>query len=452
MESKAPKRILLVEDEEVILEALKKFLEKHNYKVTTVTNGKLARDLMGFDPFDLVISDIHMPGSPISGVELLAFVKNNMPGVPVVLMTGFATLAETKDAYTNGAAAFLAKPFDRNELLKTVQKLFHVEVDENKTPDEIDEDENYSKISIDDFVSGKEIKFSVFVRLSKSKYIKVAHQGEDLDIERVRIYKQKGMQFLYLTRDDFLSYMKQSLGLALAVRASPKIENGKKMRFLKHTGEVIFEHIYSSEINKEVFDNAKMIMETTLSFVTESQQTFDLVDSLNQHSDYLYAHSLGVSLYSVMIAKKMEWFSTPTAYKLSMGGLLHDIGKKEIDPALLLKPRSAYTAEEVKLIETHPVRGMELLSHVSTISDDVLQIVLQNHERDNGTGYPQRLMKSKIHPLARVVSVADEFCKLVIDGPDRKRIAPLQAVDRLVALYGSTIDAGFIGALRKIAS
>jgi HD-GYP domain-containing protein (c-di-GMP phosphodiesterase class II) len=106
--------------------------------------------------------------------------------------------------------------------------------------------------------------------------------------------------------------------------------------------------------------------------------------------------------------------------------------------------------DEIKMLETHPTRGAEILSRLSTVPTDVLQIALQHHERDLGTGYPSGVKKGKTHPLARLVGVADEFCYWVIKGPDSPGIPPLEAVERITMLNGNTIDPLFLQALRKI--
>lgn len=261
-----------------------------------------------------------------------------------------------------------------------------------------------------------------------------------------------GLRSYRLTKDDFMDYMKANLGIAKVIKNSTKIDYEKKVRFMKHTSEVILEHLFSNELNQESFESAKLATETTVQFLIETPQSYDLISALNQNSDYLYAHSLGVSVYSVMIGRKLDWHSISTTYKLSMGGLFHDIGKKEIDPVILNKSRTSLTLEEVKILESHPSRGMEILSALPSISSDLMEIVLQHHERAGGTGYPGHLSGPKTHPLARVVAVADEFCKMVIDGPDQSKVSPVEAIRRLDALYSKSLDGNALAALRNLIS
>ncbi len=108
--------ILIVEDESVIRSSLKKFLENHNYKVCEAGSVKEAikHDLMAFS---LIITDLRLPGA--SGTDIIALA----PGVPVLVMTSYASLRSAVDTMKLGAVDYIAKPFDFDELLATVKEL-----------------------------------------------------------------------------------------------------------------------------------------------------------------------------------------------------------------------------------------------------------------------------------------------------------------------------------------
>ena len=176
----------------------------------------------------------------------------------------------------------------------------------------------------------------------------------------------------------------------------------------------------------------------------------NLLLMLNAHTDHLYAHMLGVSAYSVMIAKEMKWQSPSTLFKIAMGGLLHDIGKKEIPTDLLNKKRSEMTPQEIHLYETHPMRGMEILSQIQSIPSDVLYIALEHHENCLGLGYPRHLSKSFIHPMAKLVSVANEFCNMVLKGPQSMNIEPQEALHKMHDFLPGRFDPQFLAALMRV--
>jgi putative nucleotidyltransferase with HDIG domain len=440
---KKMKTILVVDDDEMFRGMLASVVTKFGYKAVEAESGGAAQSLLGLGGVDAVVSDISMPG--ISGLELTKYIKTTTP-LPVILMTGFADLIETQAAAEYGADGFIAKPFKKEELAEALKLCFQLDPNPD-APENIDD--TFCCISIDDFVTGKEIQYDIYIRLSDQKYIKIAHQGENISSERILAYKEKKLRFLYMTKEDFRRYLGFSVSLAKLVRESSKVSRLKKLNFLKHTTEVILQHVHQNGVDAESFNNARAVTETTISMITDQKDAFDLLSVLQSHSDYLYAHSVGVSVYSTIIARKMHWHSPMTLFKISMGGLFHDIGKKEIDKAILEKSRAALSSEEVRLFETHTVRGLEILSKTPSIPEDVIQIALHHHENCLGAGYPAGLKKNHIHPMARVVSVANEFCSLVLKGPNNPGMAPEAAMTKMIALYSETLDQACFGALRQ---
>jgi putative nucleotidyltransferase with HDIG domain len=383
--------------------------------------------LLGVQPHDAVISDVRLPGG-LTGVDLMKYVKENFK-LPVVLMTGFADLVEVKEAEKLGANGFLAKPFKQTDLFEILDSFFKVPA-QPEEPKSLDGD--FCKVNIDDFVSGKDIQADVYIRITEFKYVKIAHEGENIEIERIRAYKSKDIKHLYLTNDDFKKYVGFNLRLAPIVARHPTVSKEKKLNFLKGTGEIIMESVFLNGVNEESFESAKTFLETTVKLIADDNDMFSLLNILNSHGDFLYAHCLGVSLYSSMIAKQLKWNSQQTLFKLSMGALLHDIGKKEIDQAILEKSRKDLTPEELALYESHCSRGVEILSQSQGIPEDVLHIVAQHHENCIGTGFPAHISRTKIHPLAKVVSVADEFCKFAIKGPHSPGLPAEKAIRQLM--------------------
>jgi DNA-binding NtrC family response regulator len=102
-------RVLVVDDKENMLKLFAKILAE-GYELTTAGDGARALALVASEAFDVVVTDIRMPGA--SGFELLQAVKARAPGTEVVMMTGYATVADAVQAMRMGAYDYLEKPFD----------------------------------------------------------------------------------------------------------------------------------------------------------------------------------------------------------------------------------------------------------------------------------------------------------------------------------------------------
>ena len=112
-------RILVVDDERSMREMLSILLEREGYEAVEAKNGQEALQLFETSLFDLVISDINMPG--INGIELLSCIKTLAPEVPVLMITAFATAEQAVDAIKLGAFHYFTKPFNNDEIRALVR-------------------------------------------------------------------------------------------------------------------------------------------------------------------------------------------------------------------------------------------------------------------------------------------------------------------------------------------
>ena len=113
-----PLRLLLVDDEVPVLMTLAASLELEGLEVVTAGNGGNALSLLQQQDFDLVLSDVRMPG--MNGVELFRAIRKVRADLPVVLMTAFALESLLAEALSEGAFTVLSKPFDIEEILQTL--------------------------------------------------------------------------------------------------------------------------------------------------------------------------------------------------------------------------------------------------------------------------------------------------------------------------------------------
>jgi DNA-binding NtrC family response regulator len=113
-------KILLVDDDKSLLRVTEKQLTDAGYSVSPVESAEAALKEFGDGTFDLVVTDVQMPG--MDGLALLAELKRRDPAVAVVVVTAFGTVERAVEAMRTGAADFLEKPFKRQALLLAVEK------------------------------------------------------------------------------------------------------------------------------------------------------------------------------------------------------------------------------------------------------------------------------------------------------------------------------------------
>lgn len=113
--------ILVVDDEPVVVDAVRMVLAHEGLAVTTVSDAESALAHPQLDQCRLVICDLMLPGR--SGLEALKIIRQRRPSLPIIMITGYATLAHEEEVMTAGATAFLPKPFDESELLTVVRRV-----------------------------------------------------------------------------------------------------------------------------------------------------------------------------------------------------------------------------------------------------------------------------------------------------------------------------------------
>jgi two-component system response regulator HydG len=110
-------KILIVEDETIIRTALRKLLERNQYDVSEAPSVKEATSKFQLKDFDLIISDLRLPGAP--GTDLIKLAGE----IPVLIMTSYASLRSAVDSMRMGAVDYVAKPFDHDEMVMAVKRV-----------------------------------------------------------------------------------------------------------------------------------------------------------------------------------------------------------------------------------------------------------------------------------------------------------------------------------------
>jgi DNA-binding NtrC family response regulator len=111
--------ILIVDDEPIVGERLKAFLEKDGHRVENFSDARAALDRLKSANFDVVITDIRM--GEIDGIQVMEKVFEKSRRIKVIMITGYATMELARESLAKGAFDFIAKPFKLKEIRKTLQ-------------------------------------------------------------------------------------------------------------------------------------------------------------------------------------------------------------------------------------------------------------------------------------------------------------------------------------------
>jgi CheY-like chemotaxis protein len=130
-------KVLVVDDEQVVLDSVRKHLRREAYEIRTVLSGTEAVEILDSGWPEVVITDLMMPG--MDGLELLERVRDSSPAIPVIMITGYATMRTALQALRQGAFDYIAKPFTRAELQGVVIRATR-QISQENEPEEADPD------------------------------------------------------------------------------------------------------------------------------------------------------------------------------------------------------------------------------------------------------------------------------------------------------------------------
>ncbi|MCB2188678.1 MAG: response regulator [Deltaproteobacteria bacterium] len=481
-------RILLVDDEPNIREALCEYLEAINkHEVVCAADGEEALDRFQAGQFDCAFLDLKMPG--MSGVELLSRLKASDKTLPVVIMTGFPSLDAAIDTMRQGASDFLIKPFNLKEVkitlervvreqrllkenLRLTERLKHQESIERLNSElqkRIREQHIIHQISeaIDQLHTSEDIYQGLadlacrFLDANKSAVLLLDRSTQQLLVIAVHGFDQSAVGRIagefgadvagkvaaegqpMLGRADphsrllgALPFQGNYLCLPILIRG----ENfgvmvvGDKRGGLALRGDDVF-------LARFLLQKAALSIENIAlyeSMVSNMHSTLGaLVGAMEAKDPYTRQHSRRVTNLSVLTAQTMG-LGIEQMESLRFAAYLHDIGKIGIKDHILLK-ESRLTNEEYEQIKLHPVIGESIIGSMD-LSPQERAIIRHHHERWDGRGYPDGLGGEDIPRLARIVAVADAFDAMTSDRPYRQAKVREQAVAELLRCRDSQFD------------
>jgi HD-GYP domain-containing protein (c-di-GMP phosphodiesterase class II) len=192
----------------------------------------------------------------------------------------------------------------------------------------------------------------------------------------------------------------------------------------------------SLQIMKRLLDDPKVenikaakqgIAEIVDVIIADDATSYRLL-KITSHDFNTYTHSVNVGVLSVLLAKALiKGSDAHDMHELGAGLFLHDIGKVRIDPSILNKP-GRLTDEERHIIREHPLYGYDILSETNQLSEECKIIVMQHHEKENGSGYPHGLKGEDIHLYGRICRLADVYDSLTSDRAYRQRLNTFNAL------------------------
>lgn len=188
------------------------------------------------------------------------------------------------------------------------------------------------------------------------------------------------------------------------------------------------------------FSTAKImeIVSTIIEDLLNDEGVLLNLSDIRAVDDYTFDHSVNVCVLSIVTGIALG-YDKEKLLKLGVGAILHDIGKVLIAQEILNKP-GALDEREYSEIKKHTELGYHTIVRHTELHASSMMVVLEHHERYNGTGYPAGKKKNEIHEFSRIVAIADVYDALTSDRVYKKKIHPDEAIEYLVSMGNHDFD------------
>lgn len=474
-------KILVIDDEELILDIAREILTNIGYDVTITSDGRKGIRLLSEEQFSLLLTDIRMPD--ISGLEVIQQVRNHNKEMPIIIITGHGTLDVAIKALKLGAQGFLLKPFAaadlRNAVAEALEKtrllsdnirmralmpLFEV------SKEIISETDTKKLLALIVEIAVRETRAdraSLFLTDQKTGKITME---EDYGFLSAPVADLRGKQL-----EKLASLLSKENKPVLIVPGSPMPEGFEKIPgtedhssiympltvrgkgigilFLSRAGA---EHPFSlpdvelvsvlSGQAAAAIENARLYEKLEQSYLSTIVTLSGIAESKDFYTD---KHMKDIAEYSVDIARKIG-LAEPDIEDIRMAALLHDLGKITVPDNILKKP-GRLSEEEMQIIRKHPLHGAKMIESVEPLKV-AREIIRHHHEYYDGSGYPDGLRGADIPLGARIIAVADAFDAMTTNRPYRKALPMEKVVKELKDFSGIQFDPDIVEILIAILS
>jgi HD-GYP domain-containing protein (c-di-GMP phosphodiesterase class II) len=267
------------------------------------------------------------------------------------------------------------------------------------------EPDNFSTFRVEKLVDNSVTDFDLFINVDQH-FILYSGNGYRWNRDELTELLRKGHDTFYIRRRDM-----PKADMYEVIAKIPQIEKSQapkeRVKTIEQVGAKFVQCLYEGDITEAAVAKAEQIGDSLSACVREDPTCIKYLGGLASHDYYTYYHSIRVATYSVALAHTMGNSNDEQLQQIALGGIFHDIGKKQI-PLKVLNKSGPLTEHEWELMRSHPKSGYDDVLH--TILNVVpREIILHHHEKLNGTGYPDGLAGRDLLPEVKIATLADIF-------------------------------------------
>jgi putative nucleotidyltransferase with HDIG domain len=205
----------------------------------------------------------------------------------------------------------------------------------------------------------------------------------------------------------------------------PSLPAEKRVEILRRSAMLVVQDLFEDPSPENIKKSTKVVS-SFVYVLMRDPKAYLLLTRLSSHDPYTLQHSVGVSVNSIILARKVGISVEKELQEIGLGGLLHDVGKVKVKKEIINKngPLDELEWEEMR---QHSLAGFEIVKDNPEIPEVSKRAILEHHEDKNGTGYPHGLRGDQTAIASRIVCLADIFNALTTNRSYSKARTPFDA-------------------------
>lgn len=306
----------------------------------------------------------------------------------------------------------------------------------------------YFPVPIDAIVSDG-LVFDLYLVYGDGKAVLYRKCGASYDTRDVEALREKGFTHFYVPNVQHQQFQRAMCEQACNTFEDASIAREKRTRIVRDSCGKMIENFMTAQRIDGMSETLGMMAGKFSEWCSNDKSEFGYLLEMSEHDFYTTTHMVNVGVGCTLLAAELLGNDHELVQDLSLGGLIHDVGKFGV-PAEVLNKEGKLSDDEWALIRSHPEHGAAILRGQEDISPLIVDMALSHHERLDGKGYPNGIGGEKIGLPARICAVVDVYDALSSSRPYRGPIAPRAVLDMMREDVGKAFDAKVFGAWEGI--
>ncbi|UCE66584.1 MAG: HD domain-containing protein [Candidatus Zixiibacteriota bacterium] len=265
-------------------------------------------------------------------------------------------------------------------------------------------------------------------------------------LKNLKMLLENNVRYLYFKTTDeskYFDYIEDNLA---SIVEDKNVSPSKKASLIYDSSAHLAQQLISEPDSRKVVQRASKVMDTIVSFTASGRDAYKDIIRMLPSDYYTHTHSANVATYSLALGQVLGLTVNSGLWELTLGALLHDIGKTRV-PREILNKNGPLSRQEFETVKQHVQWGVEIASQTRSVPHSSMPAIAQHHERISGKGYPYGI--KEMHQFGKIVAVADSFDAMTTNRAYAKARSSFEAI-LILKTETTEFDKNIINALIEV--